>query len=93
MEKWLHRYTIARKERDQARLNSRRSRTTRALPWPRDLAVLPQFSTLKWQEDAMKDVRSKGEIIKNEEEELSYGCDYHVCIVMVIQAFINIFLT
>ena len=81
MKKWLYRYTIARKERDQARLNFRRSKTTRALSWPRDLALVPKFPTFKWLEDAMKDARSNGEIKSNEKEELSYD---HVCIIMVV---------
>ena len=79
MEKWLHKYEDARKEREQARLSFRRNRTTRALPWPSELAVLPEFPTLKWLEDAMRHAKSNGEAISDEEEELAYGCDYHVC--------------
>ena len=70
MEKWLHKYEDAKKEREQARLSFRRNRTTRALPMPFELAVLPQFPCLKWLEYAMTRAKSNGETITDEEEEL-----------------------
>ena len=79
MEKWLHKYEDARKQRERDRLSFRRNRTTRALPMPSELAVLPEFPSLKWLEDAMTRAKSNGETITDEEEELVYGCDYHVC--------------
>ena len=77
MEKWLRKYEDARKEREQACLSFRRSQTTGALPWSPKLAVLPEFPTLKWLEDAMRHAKSNGETISKEE-------DYHVCMIINI---------
>ena len=78
MEKWIERYTLAKHEREQARLSFRRSRTTRTLPYPPELVLLPDFPTNKWLEQTILQAKHNGESISDEEEELAYGCDFHV---------------
>lgn len=80
MEKWIERYNLLRVEREHARMSFRRSRTTRTLPYPHELALLPDFPSNKWLEQTILQAKRNGEPITDEEEELAYGCDFHVCV-------------
>lgn len=78
MEKWIAKYDEAKKERDQARQRFRRSRATSRLPYPPELAQLAEFPSGRWLDQAIQQAKTNGEVISDEEEELSYGCDRHV---------------
>ena len=78
MQKWIAKYDEERKERDQACQRFRRNRATNRLPYPPELAQLPEFPSSRWLDQAVEEARRNGETISDEEQELAYGCDRHV---------------
>ena len=48
MQKWIAKYDEARKERDQVRQRFRHNRATNRLPYPPELAQLPEFPSGRW---------------------------------------------
>ena len=64
--------------KDQILSSFRRDQTTRKLPYPEHLRILPEFPTGRWLEATVSKAKQDGLIITEEEEEQALGCDWHV---------------
>ena len=84
MEKWLEAYEEAKRQRLRERGIFRRSRTTRTMPYPEHLQILPEFPTSRWLEATISQAKRDGVSIDDEEMELAKGCDWHVSSIIVV---------
>lgn len=90
MEKWIELYALAKEERTQARQAFQRSQTTQRQPYPLELGLLPDFPTNQWLQKTIQTAKANGEVITEEEVELSFGCDFHVSMNVYCNSYIYI---